>query len=84
MMVEGATPNVTSSARESSSFPIGDEMCNALALMPSKKSNPAPMIIQSNARSGLAKKAKQVAMQPDMRLHHVRILGKLISFVFSI
>ena len=24
-MVEGATPNVTSSARESSSFPIGDE-----------------------------------------------------------
>lgn len=51
-MVDGATPNVTSSANESSSFPIGDETCKARALMPSKKSKTAPMMIHIIANSG--------------------------------
>ena len=48
-IAEGATPNVTSSASESSSLPMGDETPNKRALMPSKKSNTAPMIIHISA-----------------------------------
>ena len=74
-MVAGATPKVTSSASESSSLPIGDETCSKRALMPSKKSKTAPMIIHNSAISGFPPKANDVAMQPEMRLQQVIVFG---------
>lgn len=85
-MVAGATPKVTSSASESSSLPIGDETCSRRALMPSKKSNTAPMIIHNNAIFGFPPKANDVAMQPETRLQQVIVFGIcfliLISFQY--
>ncbi len=48
-IAEGASPNVMLSAKESSSFPIGEETFNSLADMPSKKSNTAPSTINNIA-----------------------------------
>ena len=41
-MALGATPNVTTSAKESNSLPMGEDTPNALATIPSKKSKMAP------------------------------------------
>ncbi len=60
---------------KSSSLPIGDETCSKRALIPSKKSKVAPMIIHNKAISGFPPKANDVAMQPDIRLQHVIVLG---------
>ena len=49
IMVAGATPKVTLSASESSSLPIGDDTFSRRALIPSKKSKTAPMIIHHSA-----------------------------------
>lgn len=48
-MEAGATPKVTSSAKESNSLPMFDETCNKRADIPSKKSNVAPRIINNKA-----------------------------------
>ena len=48
-MAAGASPNVMSSARESSSFPMGEETCSRRAVIPSKKSNVAPNTMKSRA-----------------------------------
>ena len=53
IIVEGATPKVTTSARESSSLPIGDDTFSRRADMPSKKSNAAPTTIKSKASDAL-------------------------------
>ena len=74
-IVDGATPNVTISARESSSFPIGELTFNNRADIPSKKSNTAPMIIHVNDISILPLKAYAMAIQPDIRLQQVIVLG---------
>ena len=50
-MADGATPNVTTSAKESSSLPIGEDTFSNLADMPSKKSKIAPMIIKVIAQT---------------------------------
>jgi hypothetical protein len=82
-MVAGANPKVMSSASESSSFPIGELTPRSRALIPSKKSNVAPMIIQVKDISAFPPKAKAVAMQPEMRLQHVIVLGMcLLKLMF--
>ena len=48
-IVDGAMPNVMSSASESSSFPMGELTPRMRADMPSKKSNTAPVTMKSNA-----------------------------------
>ena len=73
-----------SSASESSSLPMGEETPNSLALIPSKKSNTAPMTIHSRASSGLFTKANDVAMQPEMRLQQVIELGMFRAMKFAI
>lgn len=57
IIIDGASPNVMSSARESSSFPIGEETPSRRADIPSKKSNAAPMTIHNNAISAPPTKA---------------------------
>lgn len=74
-IVEGATPKVMTSASESSSLPMGDDTCRSRAAIPSKKSNMAPMTIHSNDHSNMPRNAKCVAMQPEMRLQQVMLLG---------
>ena len=56
-MAAGASPNVMSSARESSSFPMGEETRSRRAVIPSKKSNVAPNTMKSRANSYLLWKA---------------------------
>ena len=48
-MADGATPNVTTSAKESNSFPMGEDTFNKRAVIPSKKSKTAPIIMKMNA-----------------------------------
>ena len=48
-MAAGASPNVMSSASESSSLPIGDDTCSKRAVIPSKKSNIAPNTMNNKA-----------------------------------
>ena len=43
--------------------------------MPSKKSKTAPIIIHSNATFISPVKANAVAMQPEIKLQHVMLLG---------
>lgn len=65
-------------------MPIGEETCSNRALMPSKKSNIAPMIMKSNARSMSPVKAKDVAIQPEKRLQQVMELGMWRVMKFAI
>jgi hypothetical protein len=48
-MADGARPKVMSSASESSYLPMGDDTWSRRADIPSKKSNTAPMMINSRA-----------------------------------
>ena len=81
-IVAGATPKVTSSAKESSSFPMGDDTFNRRADIPSKKSNTAPITIQQSANLASPMKANVVAIHPEMRLQQVILLG--ICFLIPI
>ena len=81
-IVDGATPKVTTSASESSSFPIGDDTISSLADIPSKKSKAAPITIHRSAVSNCPWKAKDVAMHPEMRLQEVMVLG-ICFFTFQ-
>ena len=78
-MAEGATPNVTMSARESSYTPIGPDTPRARADSPSKKSKKAPRRIKRNAVVNKWWKAAPVAMHPQTKLQQVMVLG--ICFV---
>ena len=49
--MEGATPKVTTSARESSSLPMGEETPRRRAVMPSKKSKTAPRMMKATAHT---------------------------------
>lgn len=83
-MVDGATPKVMSSASESNSLPMGEETPSKRALMPSKKSNTAPIMIHVSAQRGEPPKAQAVAMQPETRLLQVRVLGMCFVIEFAI
>ena len=74
-ILAGATPNVTSSARESSSLPIGLDTPRTRAVIPSKKSKTAPRMMNSNAISGMPYNANTVATHPEMRLQQVIVFG---------
>lgn len=71
----GATPKLTTSARESSSTPSFEDTPRARAVSPSKKSNPAATTIHQNAASKWWPKAMVMAMHPETRLRRVTILG---------
>ena len=83
-MAAGASPKVMSSARESSSLPIGDDTCSNLAEKPSKKSKRAPMMIKTKANTKSASKANLVANAPEMRLQQVIELGIFLISRFAI
>lgn len=74
-MVEGATPEVTQSARESNSLPIGDATLSNRADIPSTKSKQTPMIIHTKASFISPLNAIIVAIHPEIRLQHVNVLG---------
>ena len=74
-MEAGATPNVTTSASESSSLPIGLDTPRSRAVNPSKKSKTAPRTMKSRARGSAPPIAKWIAIQPQMRLQQVMELG---------
>ena len=82
MIADGAAPKVITSAKESNSLPIGELTFSKRAAIPSKKSNTAPIIINSNATSILPAKAKPIAMQPEIRLQQVILLG-ICFFIFT-
>ena len=84
MMAEGAKPKVMSSAKESSSLPIGDDTLSKRADMPSKKSNTAPTIIHNRAMRISPRKALYVAIQPEIRLQHVIEFGIFLTIIFAI
>ena len=74
-MAAGATPKVTTSASESSSFPSAPETPKRRAMNPSKKSKTAPRTMNSSAMASAPLMAKWMAMQPQMRLQDVMELG---------
>ena len=83
-MALGATPKVTTSARESSSFPMGEDTPKARADIPSKKSNTAPSTIISTAQWYWPWNAAPVAIHPQMRLQQVMELGICRVMMFAI
>ena len=56
-------------------MPMGDETWSRRATMPSKKSKTAPRMTKAKASVVSPVKAKDVAMQPEIRLQHVILLG---------
>ena len=84
---EGASPNVTTSARESSSFPIGDDTFKALAVNPSKKSNIAPAMISNDGSIGMVEPFKSyrkyIANMPQSRFDNVRTFGICLRIIFG-
>lgn len=73
---DGASPNVTTSARESNSLPMGEETFKALAVKPSKKSNTAPSRMNIGGSMWESEQYKEyIANMPQSRLESVRMFG---------
>ena len=79
---DGATPNETTSDKESSSPPMGDFALRARAAKPSKKSKTAATNIIAEAHKTRSWHKKSIETQPLMRLQHVMVLG--ICFTIDI
>ena len=69
MIADGAAPKVITSAKESNSLPIGELTFSKRATIPSKKSNTAPIIINSNATLSLVASLLVLLLQAKLRLH---------------
>ena len=76
MMIPGATPNVTISARESNCFPSSPILFSFLAKKPSKKSNIAPRKIKYGAISILPIKEDSIAKTPHIKFEAVNKFGR--------
>ena len=63
---------------------MGDDTWRMRALIPSKKSKAAPVIIHTRAILASNAKAYPVAMQPDIRLQQVIALGMFLIIGFDI
>ena len=81
-IIDGANPNVISSAKESNSTPMGLGAFNTRALNPSKKSKNAPAKINTKAHMKAPCVAKKTAILPQSRLQLVMVSG-IIRFVIG-
>jgi len=79
MIIPGATPNETTSARESSCLPNSLEIERIRAAKPSKKSQTKAIRINAIAKSILPAKQEVMLAIPQAKLEAVRKLGILIS-----
>ena len=75
-MIEGATPKLTISARESNCLPNSEYDFNSLATMPSIKSKIPAIIISHTENPGLPRNAKKMAKHPHKRFSNVMALGR--------
>jgi len=73
--IAGATPKLTISASESSSFPISDLTCNRRAVIPSKKSKTIPTRIRIAAAVNSPYIARKIASVPEITFIQVIRLG---------
>lgn len=76
IIIPGATPNVTISARESNCFPSSPILFNFLAKKPSKKSNIAPRKMKKGAISILPINEVNIAKTPHIKFEAVNKLGR--------
>jgi hypothetical protein len=76
IIIPGATPKLTMSARLSSSFPIAEYALSNLADKPSRKSNIIAASISHEAVTRFPLAAKIIAINPDARLSDVIKFGK--------
>jgi len=77
----GATPKLTTSARESSSFPIAEYALSSLAEKPSRKSKIIAARISQEAVTRSPFIIKIIETKPETRLSEVIKLG--ICFILS-
>jgi hypothetical protein len=75
MIEAGATPKLTTSAKESSSFPIAEYAFSQRAAKPSKKSKTEATRMKYAAISNLSLNAQTIDKQPQNRFRHVIVLG---------
>jgi hypothetical protein len=75
IIAAGTTPKETTSASESSSFPISLLTCNMRAEKPSKKSNIPAIPIRIEAATRFPLNAATNAKQPEKRFMDVKKLG---------
>ena len=77
VIAAGAKPNVIKSAKESNSFPIGEDVLSNRAENPSKKSKTAPQKIRNTAHSKSINCVVETIMEPTPhnKLHNVMQLG---------
>jgi len=80
----GATPNETTSARESSCFPISEYAFKSFAAKPSRKSKTAAAQIKMAAKTKCPSMAKIVATEPETRFSEVIKFGIFLIIVFNV
>src|SRR5690606_9268565 len=76
MTTVGNNPKLTTSASESSSFPIGELTFSSRATNPSKKSNTPASHTKYAAGMSRPSRTKTTPKQPQIRLQHVKKFGK--------
>ena len=81
-MKAGRRPKLTESARESSSFPIGEYAPKALAAKPSKKSKTAAASISMKETSSLPENAQTIPATPLSRFSEVIVFGIFFMIIF--
>ena len=74
-ITEGRTPKLTTSDRESSSFPTSEYAFRSLADKPSQKSKTAARSISTNAVSSFPSKENITPRTPQRRFMEVILLG---------
>ena len=75
MINPGATPEETTSDKESKSAPMGEWACSSRAAKPSKKSKRPATKIMMAAFTGIFMAMNMMERQPETRLPQVRVLG---------
>jgi hypothetical protein len=88
IIIPGATPKETTSARESRTLPTSDDAFSILAMKPSRKSKRAAIPIIQEAMIMSPEKRKMMDKQPERRLKSVSRFGNcfhiLILFLQTI
>ena len=84
MMNPGATPEETTSDKESKSAPMGECAWSRRAAKPSKKSKRQATKIMMAAFTGMFIEMKRMERQPETRLPQVRALGICCLILISV
>lgn len=82
-IIDGSSPKLTTSERESSSLPTSEYAFNNLAAKPSQKSQTAAASIMTKESSSLPSKANTIPTAPQRKFPQVIVFGIFLTIVFN-